>query len=500
MNSTSVSGAFFVSALSFCIGFGIAFLVDRNIKLNLDKKVLRVLASFASISLGVGIGRILNHVFGTIILGLQLNIEKDIHILIATTVLMPLIFYIPVWIFRNKNNEQFKSNQNRGGNLNSDDLLVSAVLGNKNAQFKIGQQYWIGDEKIKDAPIAYAWLRIAKENGSDASEFYLEHSVYKKLHQNDINDSIKIYENIKNAIKNKDVDLCELSINKSLDDRNIIERKIENHEEENDLYKINYSLKVSEYKNKYGVNDYDYAKAINEMNGILQDEPLRATLMSKCVATTKDAKQAEKKYIYIRAYEISKSANRNDPHIVKNDSSKLFPQELEELFKQNSKINNQKTEKEGIRKESLIKLNYFLIAFVILGLVMALVKFQSEKKEIVEINQVKKEEPNFYNSDMEYELKDCEVVNEGDEKEEFSKLKTSIEDRTGIISGSKTRIYKDCVLNGREYTCTSDENSMVTRIIFDTIYQDFTFAKYSTEANENNKEIEATCKALNTKK
>lgn len=98
-------------------------------------------------------------------------------------------------------------------------------MGDKNAQFKIGQQHWLGAERVKDARVGYAWLKIAKDSGSDASKFYLENTVYKQIDGNDANSSIKLYEEIKKSVRSKDVQLCELIINKNLEERGVVINK-----------------------------------------------------------------------------------------------------------------------------------------------------------------------------------------------------------------------------------------------------------------------------------
>lgn len=164
--SFSVGSSFAVSAISICIGFGIAYLIDRNLKENLVKKWLRVMTSIASISIGVGLAGIINHVMGTVVFGFVLDGDKVLSLLLANLIVFPIIFYTPVWIskFKNRTNEQVANERTQFQNFNNDDLLVSAVLGNKNAQFKIGQQYWLGEERVKDARLAYAWLKIAKDS------------------------------------------------------------------------------------------------------------------------------------------------------------------------------------------------------------------------------------------------------------------------------------------------------------------------------------------------
>ena len=168
-------------------------------------------------------------------------------------------------VFSNASNTNFVTNKQNLNtkNYTDDSLLADAVLGNKNAQFKIGQQYWLGEERIKDARVAYAWLKIAKDSGSDASKFYLENTVYKQIDSNDANNSFKLYEDIKKAIKNKDINLCELIILKSFNDRGVGVNKKENANlaRSNEIFN-NKNLTFSKYE-----RDEEEVRKINAVNG-----------------------------------------------------------------------------------------------------------------------------------------------------------------------------------------------------------------------------------------
>lgn len=121
-----------------------------------------------------------------------------------------------------KKNEKKKTIEITSATTQVNSTLSNAIVNNdKNAQFKIGQEYWLGDNRIKDESIGYAWLRIAKQNKSDAAEFYLKNTVYPAIHQKTVDNSTEIFEQIKFAIKQKDAHLCNLQIEKSLSDRGI---------------------------------------------------------------------------------------------------------------------------------------------------------------------------------------------------------------------------------------------------------------------------------------
>ena len=391
-------------------------------------------------------------------------------------------------------------------NYTDDALLEDAVMGNKNAQFKIGQQYWLGDERINDARLAYAWLKIAKDSGSDASKFYLENTVYKQIDSNDANNSIELYQDIKNAIANKDVLLCELIINKRLSDKNI---KINQKEEadKTEVVNIDFSLHTNDFKEKYGVNDYDYAKAINEMNGVLADAPMRTDLMNECLATTVDVKQAQKKYIYTRAFQISKSINRDAPHIVKADASKLFSQSMADIFgeKQSGKKPYKNEDTESFSKWAITNIGKGLIVglalmFGIVGVINLIANNSvpsTDKKEEKIVNKSEDSKPNFFFNDLTYDLKNCEIKDEKNEAIHISKIQTSNNERTSVIYGDKKRTFAGCLLFGRDYTCTDAEDNKKIKIIFDVIYENLTFQKYrNNDINENDLEVEISCEAF----
>lgn len=117
--SFSVGGSFAVSAISICIGFGIAYLIDRNVKENVEKKWLRVMASIASISIGVGLAGIINHVMGTLVFGFVLDGDKVLSLLVANIFFIPIIFYLPVWLSKDTNtneNQNIKSEKKKKEN------------------------------------------------------------------------------------------------------------------------------------------------------------------------------------------------------------------------------------------------------------------------------------------------------------------------------------------------------------------------------------------------
>ena len=357
---------------------------------------------------------------------------------------------------------QYQTNQ-QYKNLTDDALLTEAVLGDEKSQFKIGQQYWLGENRIRDATVAYAWLRIAKENGSEAARFYLDNTVFKQLHQQDIDNSIKLHESLKQAIKRRDVNLCELLIRKSLDDRNVIQ-------DSNNKIGINFSLSTQEYKEKYGVNDYDFAKAINEMNGLLQDSPLNNELMSACQASTSSLKQAEKKYTYTRAYEISKSLDRDAPSYIKPES--IFKHSSPNIIynKYENKFERDREEVERIRnitkEPQWMKLMY-IASYILMGIsLLGLIAYsftprqttQSEtsnqKTEIQEIKVV--------DDVMSYRISECSRV-DSDElivESVFEKIKINYSTNTITTFPAESQNqsmqvvnYEDCSLKDEKKSC-----------------------------------------------
>jgi predicted permease len=114
-----VGGSFAVSAISICIGFGVAYLIDRNVKENVEKKWLRVMASIASIAIGAGLSEMINHVMGTVVFGFNLDSDKVAWLLFTKVLVIPIIFYTPVWIskFKNTNeNQNIKSEKKKKEN------------------------------------------------------------------------------------------------------------------------------------------------------------------------------------------------------------------------------------------------------------------------------------------------------------------------------------------------------------------------------------------------
>jgi hypothetical protein len=355
-------------------------------------------------------------------------------------------------------NSQYQTNQ-QYKNLTDDELLTEAVLGDEKSQFKIGQQYWLGEKRIRDATVAYAWLRIAKESGSEAARFYLDNTVFKQLHQQDIDNSIKLHESLKQAIERRDVNFCELLIRKSLDDRNIIQ-------DSNNEIEINFSLSTQEYKEKYGINDYDFAKAINEMNGLLQDSPKNNELMSACQASTSSFKQAEKKYIYTRAYEISKSLDRDAPTylkpqpIFKSSSTNLIYDKLERDREEVEKIRNITKEPQWMKVTYIA--SYILMGISLLGLIAySFTPRQTTQSEIsnqkTEIKEIK-----VVDDVMSYRISECSRV-DSDEliiESVFEKIKINYSTNTITTFPPESQNqsmqvvnYEDCSLKDEKKSC-----------------------------------------------
>jgi len=357
---------------------------------------------------------------------------------------------------------QYQTNQ-QYKNLTDDELLTEAVLGDEKSQFKIGQQYWLGENRIRDATVAYAWLRIAKESGSEAARFHLENTVFKQLHQQDIDNSIKLHESLKQAIKRRDVNFCELLIRKSLDDRNIIQAS-------SNKIEINFSLSTQEYKEKYGINDYDYAKAINEMNGLLQDSPKNNELMRACQTSTSSLKQAEKKYIYTRAYEISKSLDRDAPSYIKPESIFKYSSPNIIYNKYENKFEKDREEVERIRnitkEPQWMKLTY-IASYILMGIsLLGLIAYSFTSRQITqsETSNQKTEikEIKVVDDVMSYRISECSRV-DGDElivESVFEKIKINYSTNTITTFPAESQNqsmqvvnYEDCSLKDEKKSC-----------------------------------------------
>lgn len=246
-------------------------------------------------------------------------------------------------------------------------------------------------------------------------------------------------------------------------------------------FELNFRLTVIDFKEKYGVNDYDLAKAKNELSGKIATENVHKDLMQMCRESTASEKEAEKKYIFTRAYQISKSANRNEPHIVQSNASETF-----EILKRNGYEFSTKNETSvnyftEPEKKGMFTWGSFLTAIaIVVAVVIAYnaIGFGETTKE----NKVQhyekvienKIEPNFYNSDMSYELKNCIDVLSSGNLFSYKKLKTSIADRDALLIGEgKKSYFEECFLNGRYYQCTNKTNDGLTKITFDVIEMNF---------------------------
>jgi hypothetical protein len=79
---------------------------------------------------------------------------------------------------------------------------------------------------------------------------------------------------------------------------------------------IDLNLDGAHFQKAHGINNYDYAKAINEYGGVLPDLKIDASLLDHCRNTTSSKVAAQNKYVKIRAYEISRSIDRDEPHRI----------------------------------------------------------------------------------------------------------------------------------------------------------------------------------------
>jgi len=248
-----------------------------------------------------------------------------------------------------------------------------------------------------------------------------------------------------------------------------------------ELKSINFELHTADFKKIYQVNDYDLAKAKNEMKGLIPQTKLDVELMEKFRATSRNKLDAEKKYIYTRAYEISKSSERDEPHQVQTSLSDTL-----EIWKKNGLIAKQEQENFGTKEPIQISQNslsnWDSIVAAVLIVIAAVIAYnlynnsrtqpqpataKDESPKLV----VEKDAPNFFNTDMTYEVKDCypEINNAGDYQ--FTKLKTSIDDRTAILfTDSDKTFFEPCFLDGRSFQCTNKiSEKTIGKIFFDVI-------------------------------
>jgi hypothetical protein len=292
---------------------------------------------------------------------------------------------------------------------------------------------------------------------------------------------------------------------KKYDEKNEIKFKayveIEKEDDKNNEVEIDYSLNFSLFKEKYGINDYDLAKAKNELQGIIPNVKANIELIEHCRKTTDTEKEAEKKYILTRAYQISKSSNRNEPHNVSVSASEAF-KNLGIYRNEKSTINEQHTNLKSKANSNTIFLwdtSITVIMIVVVGVIFYNIFFSTnkeiEKKEEQKISTTEqtKEKPNFYNSDMSYILKNCQSNETDTQAYEFEKLRTSINDRDAILIGKTSKIYfEQCFLNGRYYQCkTKYEKEQILKITFDVIEQYYWHEEIDVEDDKKiNKSIE----------
>jgi hypothetical protein len=87
----NTTGAFATALISAVIGFGLAFLIERKIKSQMQSKSQKVLLFVAMTSFGYGIMASLNELIGFPILGLQIRYEKLIGHVLANVLCLPII-------------------------------------------------------------------------------------------------------------------------------------------------------------------------------------------------------------------------------------------------------------------------------------------------------------------------------------------------------------------------------------------------------------------------
>lgn len=240
---------------------------------------------------------------------------------------------------------------------------------------------------------------------------------------------------------------------------------------------LDFQLKTSDFMKKYEVNDYDLAKAKNEMQGNLHNVQIDANLMNECRATTQNEREAAKKYLLLRAYQISKSQSRNEPHIAtapKQDDYAILKINGSDIYRNESNIGSNEKESGQIFTWKSFSLGVFV---VILGLWLFFSSSNNDKKQNIanepsnNKEMVKPQEKNFFNSDMSYTLRDCKNESGESQQSEYEKIKTSIEDRNAILIGKEKRsFFETCFLNGRYYECTSKVGTeKTTKITLDVI-------------------------------
>ena len=248
-----------------------------------------------------------------------------------------------------------------------------------------------------------------------------------------------------------------------------------------ELKSINFELHTADFKTIYQVNDYDLAKAKNEMKGLIPQTKLNVELMKKFRATSRNELDAEKKYIYTRAYEISKSSERDEPHQVQTSLSDTL-----EIWKKNGLIAKQEQEnfetKLPIQTSQNSLSNWDSIIAAVLIVIAAVIAYNLYNNSRTQLQPaaakdespksvVEKEAPNFFNTDMTYQVKDCYPEINNAEDYQFTKLKTSIDDRTAVLfTDSEKTFFEPCFLDGRNFQCTSKiSEKTIGKITFDVI-------------------------------
>lgn len=89
LNTTT---ALVTAVISACIGFGLAFYIERKISASMQKKSQKTLVAIAMISFGYGLMATLNEVVGFPMQGLNIRYDKLVTYVLVNMLMLPVIF------------------------------------------------------------------------------------------------------------------------------------------------------------------------------------------------------------------------------------------------------------------------------------------------------------------------------------------------------------------------------------------------------------------------
>lgn len=88
----NTSTSLVTAVISACIGFGLAFYIERKISASMQKKSQKTLVAIAMISFGYGLMATLNEVVGFPMQGLNIRYDKLVAYVLVNILILPIIF------------------------------------------------------------------------------------------------------------------------------------------------------------------------------------------------------------------------------------------------------------------------------------------------------------------------------------------------------------------------------------------------------------------------